>query len=147
MDVGGEMIYRPKYFKAYELVDFHTFDKFGEDSVAFFRPEILIALDTIREKTTLKCTVNNWKQGGPFKWRGLRTVDSLTGASYSMHRFGGAFDLDIDGLTADEAREWLRANRPKYPELQAITRIEIGVNWCHIDCKPVATDKLVEFTP
>lgn len=141
-------IYRPKFFKAFELVDPITYSKFGEEAIAIFRPEILIALDTIREMTGRAITVNNWKSGGPFKWRGLRTENCKEGAAYSMHRFGGAFDFDAAGLTADEVRAWIRLTRPTSPDIaNGVTRMETGVNWCHIDSQPTEGGKLVEFKP
>lgn len=141
------MIYRPSHFQAFELVDPTTFLKFGEDSVAFFRPELLIALDIIRELSGKAITVNNWKTGGPFKWRGLRTENCKEGAPYSMHRFGGAADFDMAQTSADDARKWIRMQRAAHTPLQAITRMEVGTSWVHIDTKPTDHAGLLEFRP
>jgi len=141
------MIYRPVHFKAFELVDPACYAKFGEDSVAFFRPELLIALDLIRELSGKAMTVNNWKSGGPFKWRGLRTENCKEGAPYSMHRFGGAIDFDMAGNTADQVRAWLKMQRPAHEALKAITRMEAWTSWVHIDVKPTDLQVLQEFQP
>ena len=142
------MIYRPRHFAPHELVDPVCFSKFGADAVAFFRPELLISLDMLRQILGKPFTVNNWKDGGPFKWRGLRTQGCAQGAEYSMHRFGMAIDFDVKGMAAEEVRVWLRAKWADYPDLgNGITRIENGVNWVHVDCRPTNSYTLVEFAP
>jgi len=147
MDVGGEMIYVPSHFKPEELVDPVTFAKFGNSSYAFLRLEILRAIEFLRLFIGKPFTVNNWPDGGLYKWRGLRTKDCTEGAVWSMHRFGGALDFDVEGMTAVEVRQIIRDKRKSSDELKGITRIELDIGWNHIDCKPVSTDKLVEFKP
>lgn len=129
-----------KHFKAFELVDPQTYAKFGEDSFKFFRPEILYALDRLREFFDRPMIVNNWKTGGPFQWRGLRTIDCAEGAALSPHRVGAAIDFDVVGMDEDLARQMILAK--PLGSFPGIRRIEDGLvassgnrrQWTHIDC-------------
>lgn len=131
-----------KYFKAYELVDKKTYEKMGEEALTLFTPEILIALDGIREYFEEPITVNNWHSGGQFQWRGYRTPAKAKalGSPNSEHAKGNAFDFDIHGMTAQEVRQNIIINKNN-PLLQNITRIEANVSWVHIDCKKLVLPK------
>jgi len=128
-------MYTPQHFKAYELVDPITYAKFGEGALQFFNPLLLQALDIMRDFFGVPITVNNWKAGGPFKWRGLRTVDCLEGAKWSQHRLGGAVDCDVRGKTADEVRNEIIYNKG----FKIITCLEADVNWVHLDVRNIDT--------
>jgi hypothetical protein len=64
-----------------------------------------------------------------------------------MHRLGQAFDLDFEGLTAEDMRqsirELYRADRHRW--VYKIRRIETGVSWLHVDSKGGMDLGLVEF--
>ena len=126
-------MYKPVWFKAYELVDSATYKKFGENAIQLFNPLALMAIDKIRERFGVPVTINNWYGGGPFRWRGLRTILCNEGAQWSQHRVGGAFDLDVEGYSAEEVR--LEILNKKGCGL--ITCIEADVNWVHIDVRNI----------
>lgn len=121
-----------KHFKIQELVDKATFEKFGEKAWMFFRPEALEAIDDLRSFFGVPIIVNNWDEGGPFQYRGFRPRSCTVGAEYSQHRLGNAFDCDIKGVTAEEARKKILENQDNL-KLMYITRIEDDVNWLHFD--------------
>ena len=132
-----------KYFKTYELVDQKTFETMGENALTLFTPEILIALDNVREFFGEPMTVNNWHEGGPFQWRGYRTfaeADILlhlppgTHPGQEQHAAGNAFDFDVHGMTAEEVRQTIVLNKDN-PLLVNITRLEANVSWVHMDAK------------
>lgn len=127
-----------KHFKTYELVDQKTYEEKGEKALELFTPEILEALDGVREFFDEPITVNNWFIGGKFQWRGYRTPEKakMLGAPNSEHAKGNAFDFDIKGVSAEEARRVIKLNQND-PLLQGIMRLEANVSWVHIDCKPV----------
>jgi hypothetical protein len=127
-----------QYFKAYELVDRLTYEKMGENALSLFTPEILEALDGVREYFDEPITVNNWFSGGKFQWRGYRTPEKakMLGSPNSEHAKGNAFDFDIKGISAEEARRVIKLNQND-PLLRGIMRLEANVSWVHIDCKPV----------
>lgn len=125
-----------KYFKAYELVDRATYERDGETALRFFRPDALLALDNLREFFGVPVIVNNWFTGGSFQWRGLRNPRCPQFSIGSQHSIGNAFDLDIMGYTAAEARDKIIENK-FHPLLSSIMRLEADVRWVHFDLKPV----------
>lgn len=148
------MIYKPKFFSPAELLDPETFQKFGAEGLRYFRPEILIALDWIRESyptTTGRraITVNNYATGGQFQSSGLRGPQSPEYKRHSAHSFGAAIDFRAEGCTPERMRAWIivihetAQHRPikesgsgsvNWPIL-GIRRMERGTpTWTHIDC-------------
>lgn len=141
------MIYRPKHFRLEELVDRRTFQQFGERAWFFFSPFFLFSLDGIREFFDAPVTANDWVFGGEFQFRVFRPSWYTGGADYSFHRLALAADVDISGVTAEEARERIieskNDNRLKY-----ITRLEGGVDWLHLDLAFIPVDdRIIIFNP
>lgn len=127
--------YECQYFGIDELVDPQTYERWGEQAWMFFRPEALKMLDEIRRFYNRPVTVNNWKWGGSFQYRGFRPRSTSTGAEYGQHRFGNAFDLDVNGIPAETVRKDIIAHRDSY--FKGITCLEANVNWVHFDCRNV----------
>jgi len=127
-----------KHFQLFEIVDPETYRSKGEAAWDLFNPEALMALDNLREFFGVPITINNWHIGGPFSLRGYRTPERAAelGASHSQHALGNAFDCDIHGLTADQARNGIIENKDN-PLLQKIMRLEDGVSWVHFDLMSV----------
>ena len=132
-----------KYFTIEELVGKETFNKYGKNSFKFLSSDILETLLILRLNIGKKITVNNWKWGGSFSQRGLRSnVQSIlknkttSNRLYlSAHVLGKAFDLDVDGMTAPEVREWIKENQNLFPHKIRLERLAKGkqINWVHID--------------
>jgi len=108
----------------------------GNHAWLLFQSNALIALEKLREFFGVPVTVNNWHIGGSFQYRGYRPPNCKVGAKISQHKFGNAFDCDIKGYTAEEARQKILANQDD-PLLMKIMRLEGNVKWVHIDCLPV----------
>jgi len=121
-----------KYFTLEELVDKDTFGSLGDKAWWLFNPVALIALDGIRDFFDRPVKVNDWKWGGTLQYRGYRPEHCNIGAINSYHKRGMAFDLDIQGLDAEEARQTIIENRDN-PLLMNIQRMENYVNWVHFD--------------
>jgi hypothetical protein len=129
-----------KYFKPYELVDKLTYEALGDDALRIFPPEALEMLDDLRAFLGSSILVNNWIAKGAFQWRGFRTVNCAIGAKGSYHRKGMAFDCNVKGYTAEEARQYIVKNQD-HPLLKHITRLEAGVPWLHLDMGTVPEGK------
>lgn len=137
MDIESRFIYKPRYFVLQEFVPPEVFDALGQNAWAVMDPRIVWTLDAIRDFYKKPITINNWHVGGQFKYRGFRPRDyAETSAKFSQHFMGRAVDFDIKGLTADEFRKQVKMNTGA-PMLKYITAIEEGVNWIHIDVRPV----------
>lgn len=134
------------HFRTYELVDKGTYEKHGDDCLSLFNPELLLALDDLREFFGVPVTVNNWHDGGPFQWRGYRTSEMAykLGAPHSQHAMGNAIDCDISGYTAERARKIIIENKNDRL-LKRIMRLEDGVNWVHFDLLKAMRDRIHLF--
>jgi hypothetical protein len=130
-----------KHFILPELVDRATYAREGEDGWKLFHPNILEALDGVREFFGVPVTVNNWWKGiGNLQYRGYRPHDCLVGASQSYHKRGMAFDFDVKGFTADVARGMILEHQDD-PLLAKIQRMEDGVLWVHADIGTIPKGK------
>jgi hypothetical protein len=139
-------LYIPRYFEPEELVSPEVFSGFGDRALMFFDDRLLYSIDEIRKWFNKSVTVNNWKSGGPFSQRGLRTADVAGSGEFSQHRFGRAIDFDVVGLTADEVRREIFTHQHD-AAFSDISRIELGVSWVHIDLANVDSSKgIVTFS-
>lgn len=131
------------YFEIYELVDETVFNKYGNRAWRFFDPRLLDVMLWIRESIGQPITVNNWKNGGRFSQRGLRTNisslvqnKSLKNRLYlSAHLRGSAFDFDVNGMSAVEVRTWIVENEQSCPHKIRLENLMSGkpINWVHVD--------------
>lgn len=135
-----------KYFKVKELVCNHIHAKWGENSWQFLDTDFLHALLVIRRdilKSPMTCNRDDAKQ------RGLRCnrcdlVKNKSSVYLSSHILGKAGDFTVSGMTAEEARQKIKASALMLP---CNVRIEGGVSWLHIDVLPQIgiTQKVYEF--
>lgn len=132
-----------EYFTIEEFVDKSTFDKFGQTAWQFIDIRLLKTLLIIRVELGKGMTINNWKWGGGFSQRGLRTnicniVKKKTDAGrlyLSAHTMGKAVDFDVKGMTAEEVRMWIKDNEVLFPYKLRLEHNMKGkpISWCHID--------------
>lgn len=109
------------------------------------KPHILIGLiderlikadQALRDKFG-PININTWYNGGNRNWSGLRTPDSSYYAEASQHSFGRASDKIFTQASAEEVREFIKAN---WKEL-GITCIEDNVSWVHSDIRNIPDQK------
>lgn len=126
------------YFAVNELVCPHTFNKYGERSWQFLDTNALYGLLLMRVSIFgVPMYVNSYKNGKT--QRGLRCnlcqiVKDKTNAGVlymSQHPFGKAWDFDVQGMTAEQARKKIIENANLFP---FNFRLESDVNWVHWDC-------------
>jgi len=134
--------YKCQYFRIEELVDKKTFEIWGDKAWWFFRPEALMSLDNIRFYFGKPVTVNNWLFGGGFQNRGLRSATSTVGEDFSFHKLGCAFDLDIQGITADEARDTIIKMKDT-SLFYLIMCLETGISWTHFDIRNISRERRI----
>lgn len=129
--------YKCTNFQALELVDKQTFDRFNGDIWFLFNQKALISLDGIRNYFKKPVIVNNWYWNGKFQYRGFRTRECPEWSQYSQHSFGNAFDLDVEGMSADEVRQVIIENKED-SHFELITCLEVNISWVHFDCRNIA---------
>jgi uncharacterized protein YcbK (DUF882 family) len=125
---------KAKYFTLFELVCPHVLAKYGERAWMFLDSRLILNLDTIRERLNKPIYVNR----GGLTQRGLRCpqcdivkAKAEAGVLYmSAHTFGKAVDFDVEGMTAEEVRGWLKEHGAYLPYP---IRVENDVNWLHMD--------------
>lgn len=122
------------YFKLEELVSKEVFLSRGSSSLELFDENAIRTLIELRQLFGVSITINNWSWRGQFSFRGYRPWSYFTKQSFSQHSMGRAFDFDVKGLSADEAREKIYKWK-KEGKLQYLTGVETGVSWVHIDCR------------
>lgn len=132
------MIQKLNNFTLDELVCEHVYEKYDVFAYNFFDPRILIMIDTIRDRINKAIFINNWQAHGEFSQRGLRCPECQIPKDYavknilymSAHTLGKGFDFEVEGLLAEETRQWIikNANWWPYP-----IRLESGVRWIHLD--------------
>lgn len=136
-DVDG--VYRCKHFIIEELVYPEIFVQLGEELCwRFLDSRICWTMDALREYYDKPIYANNWKWGGDKKLRGLRPFNSTIGATYSMHKFGGAIDFVIKDISHEQFVDDVKTNKDE-PAFKYITAIEdfSGMTWNHVDVRNV----------
>lgn len=134
------------YFDVDELVCPHALAKWGEASWQFLDTDYLYCLLIIR-RDILRSPM--WCNGKGKTERGLRCnrcsiVRGKSGVYLSAHCLGKAGDFDVDGMTAEQARQAIKANANLLP---CNIRIEKAVRWLHFDVLPQygVNKKVYEF--
>ncbi len=93
----------------------------------------LVKADQFLRRRFGAITINNWMEGGPRNWSGIRTPDSPYYSKYSQHSWGRASDKVFKDATADEVRSDIKKNYMKLYYLLGLTCIEENVSWVHSD--------------
>lgn len=138
--------YRPKHFRAEELVSKATFTKLGASRVfRYFDPRILMSADKLVElfcydhlgNKVGTATINNWLWNGNYQYSGLRMPGEPHYKEFSDHSFGRALDIRFSNIDAQSVRDYIEAHPHDFPH---ITFIEEGpsITWLHIACSNLA---------
>lgn len=128
------MNYRPGNFDIRELVPPDVYQAMGERSWELLDARALFTLQTLRNKLG-PIIVNNWHIGGAFSESGLRNPFTATGAKYSQHKFGRAFDCKLKDVTPIEAHDWVMKHPEDFPYLTVIENPEMTRTWFHFDTR------------
>jgi hypothetical protein len=139
-----------KYFDIEELVCKHIRDVHGEAAWRLFDPRLLQVLLWIRKRVN-KPIYANWYDKN-LAQRGIRCNlcqlvkdKSAAGKLYvSPHIFGAGVDFDIEGMLAEESRQWIDKNKA---ELPFPVRLERNVTWVHLDVLIISDDKVTYINP
>jgi len=135
-----------KHFKVQEFVPRDVYQYLGDDALRLIDPRLIEVMEWLRDELNAPITINNWHLGGQFQQRGLRPntseiVRSKKTLYLSAHCFGMAADFDVQGMTAEQVRRWIYANKELMPHA---VRLESKVNWVHLDVSNL-TNKLILF--
>lgn len=125
-----------KYFLAQELVTPDVYGLRKERSYELFDGAALDSLIALREKFG-PITVNNWHAGGTYKESGLRDPLTKTGALFSQHKFGRAFDCKFHGVTVQEVFDFIIKHHNEFPYITTLEDIKFTApgGWLHFDTR------------
>lgn len=138
--------YRPKHFDLRELVTPEIHAARGETAWQLLDPRALVALDKLREKFG-PLTVNNWHIGGSYKESGLRSSFTATGAVWSQHKFGRAFDCKFKDTTPKAVFDYLLEHADEFPEITVVEDIAATPSWMHVDVRNASWDGIRVVKP
>lgn len=134
-----DIYYRPKYIKAYELVDQATYKKYGDFSLTFFDNRLLMLADKIRESFGVPITINTWYYGGDLDSRGLRQSGNDDHKPYSPHARGMALDFNLDGVSVQDVHDWISRNHEYITKTLHIPSLSVEkhkggklISWVHM---------------
>lgn len=135
-----------KYFQISELVCEHTHSKWGERAWQFLDTDYLHVLLVIRRdilQVPMTCNHEGAYQRG-LRCNMCELVKEKNRNYLSSHILGKAGDFTCKGLTAQQARERIKANAHLLP---CNIRLEDKVSWLHFDVLPQfgVTDKVYFF--
>lgn len=135
-----------KYFKARELVCDHIYAKWGENSWRFLDTDFLHALLVIRKDilgAPMFCNTSSATQRG-MRCNCCKLVRDKKNVYLSAHVLGKGGDFTVFGMTAEQARQKIKA----YSHLLPFSiRIESKVSWLHFDVVTQSSNikKIEEF--
>jgi hypothetical protein len=146
------MRFEPIYFSLDELVCPHVYDFYGEVAWQFFDTRLLITIDTLRDRLNKPIFINDWQVHGKFDERGFRCIQcelvkkaiDENRLYVSPHMTGQGVDFDVQGLLAEEVRQWIIKNQHILPYP---IRLEAGVSWVHLDTRDAERGKVHLFNP
>ncbi len=126
------------HFDLEEVVCPHVFNKYGAFAWNFFDRRLLSTVLTIRQEIDLPIYVNNYAIGGALSQRGIRCVlcelmqNVYKSGTLFMdpHALGRAWDFNVEGMTAQQVRQWIIENQILLP---GPIRLEDKVKWVHLD--------------
>jgi len=125
---------KPRWFRLEELVPRSIFEARGDAAWELLDARALATLDELRDRFG-PIVVNDWHAGGRFDESGLRGPYSRTGASFSQHRFGRAFDCKFKDVTPSDVHAYVRAHAAEFPHLTTLEQLEATPSWVHFDVR------------
>jgi hypothetical protein len=139
-------------FDIREFVPPGVWREFGEKSRWLLDPKMLDLAQFYRDFFGAPVYVNTWAVNWVdknFTLRGFRPPQTTTGAHYSQHKFGRAFDCNVQKMTPDEVRGVIKDNSQKFMEegLTTLESGEIATTWIHSDVRTTNQDDILIVTP
>ena len=138
--------YELRHFDLRELVTPEIWVTRNSRCVELLDPRALKTLDALRDKFG-PTTVNNWHIGGRFKESGLRDPFTSTGAMWSQHKFGRAFDLKFRDAKPQNVFDYVLAHADEFPEITVLEDVAATPSWLHFDVRAASWDGIRVVRP
>ena len=139
-----------QYFDIEELVCPHILEVHGKTAWRLFDSRLLEVILWLRRKVNKPIYVN-WHDRG-ITQRGIRCnlcqiVKDKSAKSIlyvSAHPLAAGVDLEIEGMLAEESRNWIEKNKYGLPYP---IRLERNVSWVHLDVLVISDEKVTYINP
>tara|TARA_R110000868_G_scaffold407706_2_gene689405 strand:- start:61 stop:522 length:462 start_codon:yes stop_codon:yes gene_type:complete len=149
-----------KNFDIQEFVPMSLYKLYGDSCIRFIDNRIPLLAQAYKDiltelyKEEVLVTINNKYKGGQFNERGFREFDTTTGALYSDHKYGRAFDSSFslrDGRVLP-IKEVYQKLLLRLPQLQLIglttfEDLEFSKTWLHSSVRYTNTNKITIVKP
>lgn len=120
-------------FVIQEFVPRKVYELWGEKSIWFVDPRIILFAQWLKDKTGSTVTINDWCFEGKYQYSGFRPPDCRTGAKLSDHRFGRAIDVKVKNWDPEDVRQLIRDNWSYLFHHYGVTTIELDTpTWTHV---------------
>lgn len=123
-----------KSFIIQELVPPTIFAARGDRAWELIDANAAMSLQALRDRFG-PCTVNNWHINGTYKESGLRAFSTPTGAAYSQHKYGRAFDCKFRNATPREVFADVMRDPSKFPHITVLEDVNFTPTWLHFDTR------------
>jgi hypothetical protein len=138
--------YKLRHFDLRELVTPELWATRNSRVIELLDPRALRVLDDLRDKFG-PVTVNNWHTGGLYKESGLRDPFTQTGAMWSQHKFGRAFDCKFKNGTPRQVFDHLISHAPDWPEITVLEDVDKTPTWLHFDVRAASWEGIRVVQP
>lgn len=133
-------------FVIQEFVPRRVYETWGNKSIWFIDPRIILFAQWLKTTTGSVVTINDWCFGGKYQYSGFRPPDCRTGAKLSDHRFGRAIDVKVKGWDPEDIRQLIRDNWPYLFQHFGVTTIELDTaTWTHVGFRFTNLSHLLEI--
>lgn len=138
-----------KYYTVQEFVPPDIYKQFGEVAWQFIDPRLVSLANYVREFFGKPVIINNWSTGGTLTLRGFRPPSTTIGGTLSQHKFGRAFDMNVVGVTPQQAYKAILDNPKSFMEkgLTTMENIEFTSTWNHLDIRYTGRSEIVIVNP
>ena len=139
----GKKMQITKNFRIEEFIPPEVFNTYAHKSIWFLDPVMFELAEFVRNFYDKPMRINNWLWGGAFRYRGFRTHKSGVGAEFSQHKFGRAFDFDIEGESPEQIQHDILNNELLFME-HGLRALELDTDtWTHMDIRNTQMDKIM----
>lgn len=141
------LVVAPSFYLS-EFLPRNVYDTFGLRGITLIDERTLILAQFFRNWFG-PSTINNWYDGGQYNESGYRAPKTKTGAEYSQHKFGRAFDVKVAGKKPVDIYHEILAHEKEFMQA-GLTRMEIvdfTPTWNHLDIAYTGEEHIVLVKP
>lgn len=138
--------YRCRHFDIRELIPPEIYDARRDGAWELLDPGALMTLDALHDQFG-GVVINDWHWGGNFKESGLRAFGTSTGAKWSQHKYGRAFDCKFKSAEVSHVHEYILLHPAQFPYVTTLEALASTPTWLHFDTRNNPSGRIRIVTP